>query len=107
MQISMGKMIDDDNPSVLEVRMTDLLLENKARASFNFHNFYRHVCRTDGKESDFFGVWNVLLSDIPLTATSASLEVTIAKLHSSLGGCLHDMGRFSEAAEQYGEAGMI
>lgn len=102
MQISMGKMIDDDNPSVLEVRMTDLLLENKARASFNFHNFYRHVCRTDGKESDFFGV-----CDIPLTATSASLEVTIAKLHSSLGGCLHDMGRFSEAAEQYGEAGMI
>eukprot|EP00435_Cladocopium_sp_Y103_P053685 s1995_g17.t1 len=31
--------------------------------------------------------------------------VTIAKLHSSLGGCLHDMGRFSEAAEHYGEAG--
>lgn len=43
-------MIDDDNPSVLEVRMTDLLLENKAKAASNFHNF---VCRTDGKESDF------------------------------------------------------
>eukprot|EP00928_Gymnodinium_smaydae_P004191 TRINITY_DN11457_c0_g1_i1.p1 TRINITY_DN11457_c0_g1~~TRINITY_DN11457_c0_g1_i1.p1 ORF type:complete len:808 (-),score=135.98 TRINITY_DN11457_c0_g1_i1:87-2510(-) len=30
--------------------------------------------------------------------------VTIAKLHSTVGGCLHDMGRTAEAAEQYGEA---
>ncbi|CAE6935416.1 Nphp3 [Symbiodinium natans] len=30
--------------------------------------------------------------------------VTIAKLHSSLGGCLHDMGRHSEAAEEYQKA---
>merc|ERR1712232_641334 len=27
--------------------------------------------------------------------------VTIAKLHSSVGGCLHDMGRTAEAVEQY------
>ena len=53
MPLSMQKMIDDDNPYVLEIRMTDLLLENKARASSNFHNFHRHVCRADGKESDF------------------------------------------------------
>lgn len=32
-------------------------------------------------------------------------KVTIAKLHSSLGGCLHDMGRYADAAEQYGDAG--
>jgi len=30
--------------------------------------------------------------------------VTIAKLHSSVGGCLHDMGRTADAAEQYGRA---
>lgn len=30
--------------------------------------------------------------------------VTIAKLHSSLGGCLHDMGRPGEAAEEYQKA---
>ena len=30
--------------------------------------------------------------------------MTIAKLHSSLGGCLHDMARYVEAAEQYGQA---
>ena len=30
--------------------------------------------------------------------------VTIAKLHSSLGGCLHDMGRYLEAGEQYTKA---
>lgn len=30
--------------------------------------------------------------------------VTIAKLHSSLGGCLHEMGRYAEAVEQYSQA---
>lgn len=30
--------------------------------------------------------------------------VTIAKLHSSVGGCLHDMGRCAEAIAQYQEA---
>lgn len=30
--------------------------------------------------------------------------VTIAKLHSSVGGCLHDMGRPAEAAEEYQKA---
>lgn len=30
--------------------------------------------------------------------------VTIAKLHSSVGGCLHEMGRYTEAAEQYSKA---
>lgn len=30
--------------------------------------------------------------------------VTLAKLHSSLGGCLHDMGRTAEAVDQYQEA---
>lgn len=30
--------------------------------------------------------------------------VTIAKLHSSVGGCLHDMGRFAEAVDQYQQA---
>jgi len=30
--------------------------------------------------------------------------VTIAKLHSSVAGCLHDMGRFAEAAGQYQQA---
>eukprot|EP00913_Durusdinium_trenchii_P008604 g8079.t1 len=30
--------------------------------------------------------------------------VTIAKVHSSLGGCLHEMGRYTAAAEQFDEA---
>lgn len=30
--------------------------------------------------------------------------VTIAKLHSSVGSCLHDMGRFGDAADQYQQA---
>eukprot|EP00930_Biecheleria_cincta_P070469 TRINITY_DN58105_c0_g1_i1.p1 TRINITY_DN58105_c0_g1~~TRINITY_DN58105_c0_g1_i1.p1 ORF type:complete len:863 (-),score=148.07 TRINITY_DN58105_c0_g1_i1:16-2604(-) len=30
--------------------------------------------------------------------------VTIAKLHSSVGGCLHDMGRYGDAVDQYQQA---